>query len=285
MQVRNRTFLAPSIPNVTTTVTLGPSQQTALMFTRRCSNGRPSRTDPELQDALDRYRSGELRTIVFRDLVLGSIRQFPAETAVVLDIGCGHGFHGELELQRSLAVAGGRFIGVEPDQEITPPPFFTELHRCTFEQAPLAPDSVQVAYAVFVLEHIHDPAAFWKRLYACLAPGGVFWGFTVDRRHWFSVISQLAEALRLKGLYMTRLRGRRTQDRYEDYPVFYRANSPRAIGSQVKSFQRAAFASMHRVGQTDFYVPRPLRWFSHALERLCMAAGLPGSILIVKLTK
>lgn len=256
------------------------------MLTRRSNgNGRPSLTDRELRQALDRYRNGELRTIIFRDLVLGSIRQFPAGTTVVLDIGCGRGFHGELELQRSLAVASGRFIGVEPDNEITPPAFFTELHRCPFEQAPLAPESVQVAYSVFVLEHIRDPTAFWKKLYACLAPGGVFWSFTVDRRHWFSMVSQLTEVLRLKGLYMNRLRGRRTQDRYENYPVLYRANSPRAIGSQVKSFQHSAFASMHRVGQTDFYVPRRLRWFSHALERLCMAAGLPGSILIVKLTK
>ena len=239
----------------------------------------------EMQETLTRYQNGENRTILFRDLVVGAIRQYQHKGAVILDIGCGHGFHGEIELQQSIADACHRMIGVEPDGSVAPPAFFSEIHRCTFDQAPISPGSVDVAYSVFVLEHIDKPALFWRKLFDCLVPGGVFWGFTVDSRHCFSLISQMTEMLCLKDLYMNWLRGHRAKDRYENYPVMYRANSPRAILPYTKGFRAIEMASMHRAGQMDFYFPRPLRRFSRSLERLCMALGLPGSILMIKLTK
>jgi 2-polyprenyl-3-methyl-5-hydroxy-6-metoxy-1,4-benzoquinol methylase len=116
-----------------------------------------------------------------------------------LDIGCGHGFDGDGDLQRSLAEQANRFIGIEPDTQIQPPAYFTEVHPCTFEDAPLAPDSVHAAYSAFVLEHVEQPALFWRKLHGCLAPGGVFWGFTVDARHPFSAVSLAAGKLKAQG--------------------------------------------------------------------------------------
>lgn len=239
----------------------------------------------ELARALTRYQAGEPRKIVFRDLVLGSLRTLPQRDATVLDIGCGHGFDGDGELQRSLAELANRFIGIEPDKDIPAPAHFTEIHSCTFEDALLEPDSVHVAYSAFVLEHVEQPSLFWRKLHACLTPGGIFWGFTVDARHLFSVASLAAGKLKLKDTYLDWLRGRRGADRYENYTTFYRANTPGQIKRHARVFSRADYLSVHRVGQLNYYFPR-LFWPSlHWAERLSMKLRLPGSILVVRLQK
>ncbi len=239
----------------------------------------------ELSKALARYQGGESRKAVFQDLVRSSVQTFPEKGATVLDIGCGHGFDGDGDLQRSLAEQANRFIGIEPDMEIPSPVYFTEVHPCTFEEAPLEPDSVHVAYSAFVLEHVEQPALFWRKLHGCLVPGGVFWGFTVDARHLFSVVSLAAGKLKLKDAYLDWLRGRRGADRYENYKTFYRANTPGQIRRHTRAFRRADYLSVHRVGQLNYYFPRTLWPALHWVERLFMWLRLPGSILVVRLEK
>lgn len=239
----------------------------------------------DLSRVLGRYRGGEPRNLIFRDLILGSVARVRADVVSVLDIGCGHGLDGSLELQRSIADAAGRFIGVEPDPDIQPPAHFTEVHRCLLEDAPLAPGSIHVAYSAFVLEHVATPQRFWDRIYDALAPGGVVWGITVDARHPFRLASGLLERLQLKDAYLDLLRGRRGIDRYENYPTHYRTNAPRQIRGQTRRFTRAAFLSLHREGQLDYYVPRSYRWAMRLMERAAMTLRLPGSVLLVRLTK
>ncbi|HVS37882.1 MAG TPA: methyltransferase [Gemmataceae bacterium] len=239
----------------------------------------------ELSQAAARYQCGESRKIVFFDLVLESVRKWPLTTATVLDIGCGHGFDGDAGLQQSIAEEASRFIGIEPAKDVPLPAFLTDLHPCTFEEARLQPDSVHVAYSAFVLEHVEHPSVFWEKLYQCLVPGGVFWGFTVDGRHLFSIASQMTGALKFKDAYLNWLRGRRGVDRYENYRTFYRANTPAGISRHTRAFRRADYLSVHRVGQLNYYFPRRLWPVLHWMERLSMRLRLPGSILIVRLEK
>jgi len=239
----------------------------------------------ELSNALTRYQRGEARNVVFRDLIQTSLRQFTGDGPTVLDIGCGHGFDGDAELQRSIGATAGYFIGVEPDRDILPPACFTEVHQCLFEEASLEPESVHVAYAAFVLEHVEQPGRFWQKLYRCMAPGGVFWGFTVDSRHLFSLASQLAGKLKLKDTYLDWLRGRRGVDRYENYKTFYRANSPAQIRRHTQSFSSMNYQSFHRVGQLDYYFPRLLWPPLHWTEQVSMSLRFPGSILVVRIQK
>ena len=238
----------------------------------------------ELSAALARYREGESRKTIFRDLVRGSIRKC-ADGPSVLDIGCGHGFDGDADLQRSIADEAARFIGIEPDPDIVAPDYFTEVHHSTFEDAALQPGSVDVAYSAFVLEHVERPLFFWRKLSECLAPGGVFWGFTVDARHLFSLASLMAGKLRLKDRYLDWLRGRRGTERYENYKTFYRCNSPGQVKHHTRMFRRADFLSLHRVGQLNYYFPRMLWPPLHWAERLAMRLRLPGSVLVVRLEK
>ena len=237
-----------------------------------------------LRTCCQRYQSGEWRSTIFRDLVVGSIRRFGAD-AVVLDIGCGGGFDGDAALQESIAQEAGRYIGIEPDPHIAAAPHFGELHNCAFAQAPLRSGSIHVAFAVFVLEHVADPGAFWQKVHDVLVPGGVFWGFTVDTRHFFSAGSRLIERLGIKDWYLTRLRGRRGTQRYENYPCYYRANTPRQIARYTRRFRRCDAVSIHRVGQLDYYFPRFLRPIARLLDRLVLASHWCGSVLVVRLEK
>ena len=100
---------------------------------------------PEWKPYIDRYRGGEWRDCIFRDIVLEDVRELGC-APTLLDIGCGRGLDGSVPLQRSLAEAAGRFIGVEPDPEIVLGDHFTETHRCPFEEVPLPSGSIHLAF-------------------------------------------------------------------------------------------------------------------------------------------
>jgi SAM-dependent methyltransferase len=231
-----------------------------------------------------RYQRGEWRTLVFRDMVLDDIRSC-SRPPVVVDVGCGKGFDGSPEIQEGLAAASARYIGVEPDNTVVPPRHIHQFHSCLFENADIEPESVDVAFSVMVLEHVEKPVEFWAKVSAILRPGGVFWGFTVDRRHPFCHASQLAESLRIKDHLLTWLRGSRGVDRYENFPTFYRMNSPRQIRANGPPAGTFDFVNLSVVGQLDFYVPRRLRPLSHACDRLSIALGLPGHLLAMRWQK
>lgn len=234
-----------------------------------------------------RYSSGEWRAPIFRDLILSDAQRMKAERneLTLLDIGCGGGFDGDATLQRSLAEAGSRYIGVEPDEHIELANVFTSSQRCLFEDAQIEDESVDIAFAVMVLEHIADPRVFWNKVYRVLRKGGCFWGLTVDARHWFVLMSTLMEKLGVKDIYLDKLHGKRGEERYENYPAFYRANSPTQIARFTSCFSSVKVLTFSRVGQLDFYIPGRLRRVGRWLDSLTIRAGLPGAVMAVRVEK
>lgn len=230
-----------------------------------------------------RYRSGEWRGPIFRDMVLSDLSGFPRPT--VLDIGCGKGFDGSIEIQRNLVESAGVYFGIDPDPNVTPASFLTSFTCCTLEETDFPDNSVDLAFCVMVLEHIADPARFWSRLNSILKPDGVFWGFTVDIRHPFGHISWLTEKLRLKNWYLDRLRGNRGVDRYENFPTHYRANSPHQIRRLVPNCGTVDFFNFSRIGQLDFYYPAKLRIVAHLFDYVQEGLRLPGHLLAMRWKK
>jgi SAM-dependent methyltransferase len=202
----------------------------------------------------------------------------------LLDIGCGRGFDDSVPIQQSLAARADPYIGVEPDCSVPAPACCHVLHRCTLEQAPVTPGSVDLAFAVFVFEHLSEPRRFVQKVREVLKEGGVFWGFTVDARSLFAAASRLMERSGLKDRYLRRLHGDEAQ-RYRNYPTHYSANTPRQIRQLADGFRSCETCSLHSVGQFDFVTPRPMRPAARLLDRLIVAGGLPGANLVFRLEK
>jgi SAM-dependent methyltransferase len=233
---------------------------------------------------LERYRRGEWRGTVFRDMMMADAGR-AAGPPTVLDIGCGRGIDGNHRLQKAVADRAGRYIGIEPDPTVPLGEWVTESHRCLFEDAPLQPGSVDLAFAVMVMEHLPDPRLFWDKLYDALANGGVFWGLTMDARHWFCRASAWSDRLKIKNSYLRLLHGRRGEGRYENYPVHYRANQPAEIAAQAERFRSCQVFNLSRAGQMDFYLPKFARSVGRWLDRRAMARGKPGMLLAVRAEK
>jgi len=237
-----------------------------------------------LDDAAYRYRRGEYRAMVIRDLVLSEFKQHRSNS-VLLDIGCGTGIDDDIALQKELAGHANIYLGIEPDPTVPLGPWFSKTYRSIAEEADVVGGSVDVAFAVMVLEHIEAPESFFEKIHDVLRPGGVFIGITMDARHLFCFLSTLMERFRLKEAYLRRLRGHRGEDRYCNYRTHYKANTPQQIKSVSRRFSSCECVSVARVGQLDYYYPRSLRWIAHMIDRASMALRLPGSILLVKLVK
>ncbi len=232
----------------------------------------------------DRYRAGEYRALLFRDMVLDEAKRFQRKP-VVLDIGCGAGFDGDGSMQQSIAAVSSRYIGIEPDGDIPLPQCCSEVHRCLFEDATIEHCSVDIAIASFVIEHLPAPKRFFTKLHNILVPGGLFLGFTMDRRHPFVMASTLMEQLQLKNWWLRHLHGERGMCRYENYPTFYLANSPAQISLLAGMFRTIELESWGRVGQLDYYIPHILRPVAHVIDRCMITLKLPGSVLVVRLEK
>ena len=199
---------------------------------------------------LERYRSGRVyRDRLFHDMILDDARE-TCRDLTILDIGCGRGFDGNVEFQESMARAARTFVGIEPDTAVTPGPYFHTVHRSFFEDAPIAPGSVDVAYAIMVLEHLADPQRFFDKVWEILKDGGVFWALTVDSRHWFCTFSRLFDRLHIKDLYLNVVLGARGKERYENYPTYYRCNSPAQVEPFVKRFHERDFCNLAASGKS-----------------------------------
>ena len=233
---------------------------------------------------LQRYRRGEWRARIVHDLIARDVRASGTGCSVV-DIGCGRGFDEDLALQKSLAALSGRYIGIEPNTDVEPGAHFGEIHRCLFEQAPIKAGSVDVAFAVMVLEHVQNPRLFLSKVHEILKPGGIFWGMTVDGRSLFAKASFWLERLHGKELYMRWLRGRRGEGRYLNYPVFYRCNTPHQIEAQTQSFAEHDVINFARIGQHRHAFPHWLYPLSDRLDRWIVDHNKAGTLLVLRLVK
>ena len=236
---------------------------------------------------VERYTKGEWRAQIFHDMVLADAEILKKQNGhlTILDIGCGGGFDGDAKLQHSIAEVAEQYIGIEPDEAIKLENIYSAIHRCIFENAPLAPESIDLAIAVMVLEHINNPKTFWDKLYSILKHGGIFWGFTVDARHFFVLASCFMEKLGIKDWYLNSLHGDRVEKRYENYPVYYKVNTPKKIQKMTSSFSSCITINFHRVGQMNYYFPKKLRWIGRTLDYITIRLGLPGSIMAVRVEK
>ena len=86
----------------------------------------------------------------------------------LLDIGCAHG-----DFPRFMKARGWDVEGVEFSTATKPIDDF-KVYRGDFTQVSMAENQYDAVTAWAVMEHLHDPAAYFRKVAAVLRPGGIF---------------------------------------------------------------------------------------------------------------
>ena len=115
-----------------------------------------------------------------------------------------------------------------------------------------------------------------------LVDGGVFLAFTVDARHWSAWASLAFDRLGFKDFYLDRLHGMRGAERYSNFPVHYRLNSPRSAVEHSSRWFETTTLNLFRVGAEDYNFPAVLRPINRVLDWGLSAVGAPGSNLVIR---
>lgn len=147
----------------------------------------------------------------------------------VLDIGAGAG---ELNRYRYRGRVR-RMVGVDLDPRITENPLLDEGFVANAYTLPFDDETIDLAFAVYVLEHIDDARRLVFEVHRVLKPGGSFFCLTPNRYHYVPVIASLTPHSFHR--WFNRKRGRQDDD---TFPTHYRMNDR---GSLRRQFSQAGF--------------------------------------------
>lgn len=208
----------------------------------------------------------------------------------LLDIGCGSGM-GEDELKFAYPMAlreyCDRYIGIEPDRSVCPPPnIYDQIIHEPMETACLRPESFDLAYSHYVMEHVTNPATFLERVYACLKPGGKYIFITPNGASYFVIIAQLLKKWKLEEFVLRRVRGETVDDYH--YPVVYDCNTCDSITKYAEraGFEPPQFAFLETYSGSSYFPPYG-RFVWHMLMRKRQLVRDPNCLvgMIVRMTK
>lgn len=196
------------------------------------------------------------------------------EGARVLNVGAGTNLSGQLRPVRRRA---GHLVGVDPDPAVLANPTLDESHHLTMEgYAALDPEPFDLAFSVFVLEHVRDPAAFTDACAQVLRPGGVLMGLTVNKWHYFGLSTWAATRLHVAEPLLRRLRPPEQVAGYH-FATEYRINTVRALDRYLR---RSGFASVEircwdLPAMYEPYLPHPVRSFAKTYDEWVYRIGSP----------
>jgi ubiquinone/menaquinone biosynthesis C-methylase UbiE len=142
---------------------------------------------------------------------------------MVLDIGAGAG-------QRSVYQLKGRcreMVGVDIDPQVINNPLLDKGIVTDGQLLPFESNSFDLAFSIYVLEHVQDPKSFCREVSRILKPGGEFWALTPNRFHYVPIIANLTPTKFHK--WINKKRGRNESD---TFPTFYRLNTAGALKKQ-----------------------------------------------------
>jgi SAM-dependent methyltransferase len=180
------------------------------------------------QDRL--YPSAESRDPVLR--FFATVEGRIAPSARVLDIGAGAGERNPYDFRGRCR----EMVGVDLDPRVAENPLLDRGMVADASRLPFEDASFDLAFSVYVLEHVADPAAFAREVYRVLRPGGTFLALTPNRWHYVAALSALTPHRFHE--WVNRRRGRAEGD---TFPTHYRLNDRRALHD---AFGAAGFAAI-----------------------------------------
>ena len=143
----------------------------------------------------------------------------------ILDLGAGAG-------QRNYYSFRGKVkqvVGVDLDPRVKENPLLDEGVVADIYELPFEDNRFDLAFAIYVLEHLQHPDRFAREISRVLRPGGHFLALTPNRYHYVSLLAALTPT-RIHRWY-NRKRGRSEED---TFPTYYRMNSRRTLRRQFE---------------------------------------------------
>lgn len=202
-------------------------------------------------------------------------RECPAG-ARVLNIGAGHNLSGQL---RPVSRRAGTVVGIDPDPDVLRNSTLDEAHQLTMEAyAATHPEPFDLAFSVFVLEHVRDPRGFTGACASVLRPGGVLMGMTVNKWHYFGLATWAATRAHVAEPLLRRLRPAPHQVAHHHFPTEYRINTTRSVSRHLEraGFEEVEFRLWDLTSMYEPYLPRPVRGFAKAYHDWVYGHDTPG---------
>jgi SAM-dependent methyltransferase len=172
----------------------------------------------------------------------------------------------------------GWLVTVDPSGRIHADSDADERHQLTLEEyAAEHQEKFDVAFAVFVLEHVAHPEEFVAAAATVLRPGGLLFALTPNKRHYFGLATWAANRLRIEEPLLNAVRDRNRVAGYH-VPTEYRLNSIRTVSRHL---ERAGFAGVeYRMWDLprmyEPYLPGPSHHLAGAWNRLAYRTGRPN---------
>ncbi len=194
--------------------------------------------------------------------------------ARVLNVGAGADVSGALA---PLLRRRPHLVGVDPDQAIERNESLHERHRmCLEDFAGEHQGEFDVVLAVYVLEHVSDPAAFAAACAQVLRPGGQWFALTLNVRHYFGATTWAMSRLKVAEWALHRLKGDALVHEHH-FPTVYRFNSLRTVRRHCEAagFESLEFRCYDAAERYQWYLPDRLRPVAPAYSHLAYAVGSP----------
>lgn len=190
----------------------------------------------------------------------------------VLDIGAGVSRSGPLA---PLTRKSAYLVGVDPDGAIELNGALQERHMTSLERfAEDHPEEFDAAFAVYVLEHVADPAAFVAACSRVLKPGGTLFALTPNVRQYFGATTWALSRMGMSDWVLERLKGHEEAHEHH-FPPQYRLNSMRTLRRHLDAagFRTVDFRCYDETVRYRWYLPGGLRWVAPTYTRVAYGVG------------
>lgn len=175
-------------------------------------------------------------TVVFHQ----RIRSLLTRSSVMLDIGCGRaGNRNEdsVAIRRDLCNHRGscaKLIGIDPDPNAANTDMVDEFRKLDdLNHWPVESESIDLAMADFVLEHVENPESFFSECNRVIKPGGLLCMRTPNFASYFGIISWMIPNRYHKKVATSLQPGREAVD---VFPTVYRCNTRGKIRSMLRRY-------------------------------------------------
>lgn len=195
--------------------------------------------------------------------------------SAVLNVGGGCNTSGHHPRIRRRA---GRLVAVDPSGRIHGDSQADERHQLTLEEfAADHPCEFDVAFAVFVLEHVAHPVEFVAAAARVLRPGGTFFALTPNLHHYFGFTTWLANRTRVEEVLLRSVRGEEAMSGYH-VPTEYRLNTIRSVTERLDDagFDAVHFRMWDLPRMYEPYLPGPTKHLARGWNRAVYRTGRAG---------